>query len=249
MGYIFIFILGIIFGSFLNAFLWRTRKEISFGSGRSICPECGKQLRWFHNFPILSFIFLGGKCAFCKRKISWQYPAIEFTLGLLFVFSAWFYSFDYLLMSRDFFILFFLLAVFVYDLRYQEIWDRMTIFPAGILFVLSLIFSWQTWQSMLIGILIGGGFFLLQFVISKGRWIGGGDIRLGVFMGVILGWPLTLFAVMLAYMIGAIFSIPLLMMKKKTLASKVPFGTYLCVATFVAVYWGSGIIEWYTNLL
>ncbi|PIZ94859.1 MAG: hypothetical protein COX81_02385 [Candidatus Magasanikbacteria bacterium CG_4_10_14_0_2_um_filter_37_12] len=249
MNYLFIFILGIIFGSFLNVFVWRTRERMSLIFGRSICPQCQKHLKWFHNIPLFSFIFLKGKCVFCLEKISWQYPLVEFFLGILFVFTAYFYSFNYLLMARDFFILFFLLAIFVYDLQYQEIWDRMTIFPAIVVFFFSLVFSLITWQSMVFGILFGWGFFLLQFIISQGKWIGGGDIRLGIFMGVVLSWPLILLALMLAYVFGAIFSAPLLIMKKKTLASKVPFGTYLCVATFVAMYWGMDVIYWYIGLL
>ena len=143
----------------------------------------------------------------------------------------------------------YLVLIFLYDLKYQEIWDRFTLIPAGVLFVISLFFKWHSWFDMLIGVLIGAGFFLLQYLVSKGKWIGGGDIRLGALMGIILGWQNTILALFLAYLIGAIVGLGLIIAKKKNRDSAVPFGTFLVIGTFVAMFWGERIVGWYLTLL
>jgi prepilin signal peptidase PulO-like enzyme (type II secretory pathway) len=102
---------------------------------------------------------------------------------------------------------------------------------------------------MIIGIVIGAGIFLFQYVISKGKWVGGGDIRLGMLMGVILGWPRILVALFLAYILGAIVSLVMVVFKKKELQGSTPFGTYLTIGTFVTMLWGAKIVEWYVGLL
>jgi prepilin signal peptidase PulO-like enzyme (type II secretory pathway) len=163
------------------------------------------------------------------------------------------------------FIAFFLSAIFIYDLKYQEIPDSFTLVPAGILFSLGVIFSatggsalggqsfnlsiFPNVSSMLLGAIIAAGFFLLQFVASKGKWIGGGDIRLGVLMGVILGWKLTIIALFMAYVLGAIVGIILLILAKKKRDSQIAFGTFLSVATLVCMFWGNAILSWYLGFL
>jgi prepilin signal peptidase PulO-like enzyme (type II secretory pathway) len=254
-NYILLFALGLIMGSFLNAWEWRLSVGKNVAKGRSMCPKCEHQLAWYDNIPAVSFLLLRGACRHCKAKISWQYPVVEIVTGLLFVFVFCFHGVqglgtgDWVLVIRDLFITYFLLAVFLYDLKHQLIYDRMTLLPAGILFVYYLVTNHQSLVSMLLGVIIGGGFFLAQYLVSNGKWIGGGDIRLGVFMGVILGWPLILVALFLAYIIGAGVSVPLLLLKKKSFASKVPFGTYLVVGTFIAMFWGRELLDWYIGLI
>ncbi len=249
------FILGLIFGSFLNVLLWRSWENLSIFKSRSICVNCRRQLKWYDNIPILSFIFLKGRCRYCQKAIHWQYPAVELTIGLLFLFIAfWHYNaqsevFITPKMIRDFFIVFFLVFIFVYDLLHKEILDRITLAPALILYLISIAMRWSEWHNMVFGILIGGGFFLIQYLISRGKWVGGGDIRLGILIGVILGWPNILFALSVAYILGAIVSVFLLALKKKKLADATPFGTYLTLATFIAMFWGEGIIKWYLGLI
>jgi len=139
--------------------------------------------------------------------------------------------------------------IFLYDLNYGEIIDSSTIPTSLLLFFFSWSLGWQTWQSMVVGVVVGAGVFLFQFLVSKGKWVGGGDIRLALLMGVILGWPNIILALMLAYVLGAIFSLILVALKKKDLKSETPFGTYLTVATFVAMLWGERIVSWYLSLL
>ncbi|PIT86639.1 MAG: hypothetical protein COU33_02005 [Candidatus Magasanikbacteria bacterium CG10_big_fil_rev_8_21_14_0_10_43_6] len=248
MGYI-LFAIGLLCGSFLNAWVWRTRAGISVVRGRSLCPHCKKTIAWFDNMPVLSFLILQGKCRACRASISWQYPVVEVVMGLLFASLAFFYSSVNVSLVRDACLVFVLVAVFVYDFLYKEIWDRWTTIPAALFALDALIRGSMSWQSMGIGIAIAAGFFLLQYVVSHGKWIGGGDIRLGVFMGVVLGWPGILVALMLAYISGAAVSIFLIFLKKKALASETPFGTYLAVATLVTYFYGMDMLAWYLRLL
>ena len=240
-----IFLTGLAFGSFLNAWVFRTHENIKISTGRSICIFCHRQLMWYENIPLFSFIFLKGKCRTCRKQISWQYPLVELGLAIVFFLTAWWEGVEPFVLTapllRDW--------IFFYDLRYGEILDGPTIPTAILLFFFSLPLGWQTWQSMLIGIGVGAGLFLFQYLISSGKWIGGGDIRLGLLMGVILGWPNILVALLLAYIFGGLISMLLVWGKKTNLQSETPFGTYLTAATFVAMFFGERIINWYLGML
>lgn len=246
---IYIAILGLIFGSFLNAVVYRLHEKKSLWE-RSECQNCQKQIVWYDNIPVFSYFFLKGKCRNCGQKISWQYPIVELTVALLFLLIGFQYQSQISAeLLRDLFIVLILVVIFLYDFKYQEIWDRFTLIPAGILFVISLFFHWHSWTDMLLGVLIGSGFFLLQYLVSRGKWIGGGDIRLGVLMGVILGWQNTILALFLAYLIGATVGIYLLITKKKNGKSEIPFGTFLVIGTFVAMWCVERIVGWFMSLL
>lgn len=245
------FVIGVIFGSFLNALIYRFKNNISIISKRSFCPSCKEKLKWLHNIPLFSYLFLRGRCSFCDTRISIQYLLVELWLGLAFLFVVLFGGYDAFTLEliRDWFILFVLTFIFIYDLRYRLILDKVAVPAILILLVSSWYLGWHSWQSLGLGILVGGGFFLLQFIISHGRWIGGGDIRLGVLMGVILGWPDVLLGLFIAYILGAIVSIGLIIFKDKKLASKTPFGTYLVVGTLASMFFSEEIIEWYLSLI
>lgn len=247
------FLLGLSFGSFLNALVWRTWQNIKIVHGRSMCPACHRQLACWENIPLISFIILGGKCRVCKNNISLQYPIVELIMGVVFVIIALVrentITFITPELVRDWALALNLAFIFLYDLNYGEIIDSSTIPTSLLLFFFSWSLGWQTWQSMVVGVVVGAGVFLFQFLVSKGKWVGGGDIRLALLMGVILGWPNIILALMLAYVLGAIFSLILVALKKKDLKSETPFGTYLTVATFVAMLWGERIVSWYLSLL
>ncbi|MFB6225931.1 MAG: A24 family peptidase [Candidatus Paceibacteria bacterium] len=245
------FILGAGFGSFLNVLVYRSKEEVSLFSPGSFCPNCEESLAWYHNIPILSFLFLGGKCAYCKEEIAWQYFLVELWLALVFLFIWTVRGFEpeIALVVRDWFVVFVLTFIFVYDLRFQRILDRITIPAIILLFAVNGLMGWVEPLSMIWGALAAGGFFLLQYLISRGRWIGGGDIRLGVLMGVVLGWPKVLLALFLAYVIGAVVSIILIIFKSKQFTSKTPFGVYLSLGTFIVLFFYDQIVSWYLNLV
>lgn len=254
MSMIFFFagIVGLLLGSFLNAWICRTRtKDLSIFKGRSICVACKKTIRALDNIPVFSFLLLKGLCRWCKKPISKQYPIVEVATALVFLFITWHHlkiGMEAIEIVRDSVIAYFLIFVFVYDYLYQEIWDRATTIPALIYIPFALYFFWASWQSMLLGALIGAGFFALQFFGSKGTWVGGGDVRLGFFMGVVLGMPKILLALLLAYVIGAFWSIILVLLKYKTIKDTTAFGTYLSLATAISLFFGNQIISWYWAL-
>src|SRR3989344_8461413 len=242
-----IFIFGLIVGSFLNVVLWRLYTNEPFLGGRSYCPKCKEEIAWYDNIPLLSFLLLGGKCRHCQNQISLQYPFVEAVTAIIFL--GLFLSFG---LTVEFFTLIifssFLIIIFVYDLKYYLILDEVVIPAAIFAFLVNLSLGLSFWNLALAG-LIGGGFFLIQFLISKGRWIGGGDIRLGGLMGLMLGWPQILTALILAYVSGAVVGVGLLLERKKQLSSRLPFGTFLSAATIAAMLCGENMLEWYLGII
>ena len=139
-----------------------------------------------------------------------------------------------------------MIVIFAVDWKYYLIFDEVTLPGIAVMIVLQLLVTpVSKWKFLLLGLVIGGLFFLLQFVVSKGRWIGGGDIRLGFLLGAIVGWPKILIAIFLAYFSGAILSLILVGLKKKDFKSQMPFGTFLAAATVVVILWGDAIWRWY----
>ncbi|MEA3464003.1 MAG: prepilin peptidase [Patescibacteria group bacterium] len=287
----FIFLFGLTIGSFLNCLIWRLRK----GEGmlnRSYCPKCKKQIVWYDNLPILSFVLLRGRCRYCKQKISWQYPAVELITAVLFLISFivnlqpliinTFPNFQFsirqladnfqlisnfqflnfslltshfsLLILRDWFLIAVMIIIFVYDLRWYLILDKVVLPACFAVFIFNLLLGFSSqggfpnWHNLLISGIIGSSFFLFQFIISKGKWIGGGDIRLGLLMGLALGWPNVMLAIFLAYLIGSVVGVGLIISGKKQWGSQVPLGVFLSTATVITLFWGQQILNWYFGL-
>ena len=244
--YVVIFIFGLIVGSFLNCVIYRLEEGKSFLKGRSFCPHCKHKLIWQDLIPIFSFLILRGKCRYCQKKISWQYPTIEIATGLLFL-SIFIFHFSIF----NLIIACFLIIIFVYDLKHYIIPDKV-IYPA---IIIALIFNFQflivnefpIFKFSILSALGAAAFFLLIVLISRGKWMGVGDIKLAFLMGLILGFPNILVALFLAFFIGAIMGIGLIATGKKTLKSEVPFGPFLVAGTFLALFWGQDVINWYFN--
>ncbi|MFH0956139.1 MAG: prepilin peptidase [Candidatus Falkowbacteria bacterium] len=252
----FVFLFGLIIGSFLNCLTWRLHKQEGL-LNRSYCPKCKKQIAWYDNIPVLSFIMLRGKCRHCKKSISWQYPAVELAAGLLFavVFLNNF-QFSLLLLSetgqtmkilRDFFLVSVMIVIFIYDLRWYLILDTVTLPACLVMLIFNLILGFSLWNLLISGI-IGGSFFLFQFIISKGKWIGGGDIRLGLLIGLSLGWPGVLVAIIISYFIGSFVGLSLIAAGKKRWGSEVPLGVFLAVGAIISLLWQEQILSWYWHL-
>lgn len=251
--YIFLFLFGLTLGSFVAAWISREHRGISIWKGRSACVDCGYALRAIDLIPVLSFLFLKGKCRKCKVNLSRHYIVTEIVMAFIFVFLGVFYqaSFDFL--PVQFFISVFasvfLVAIFISDFVYQEIPFSFTVFPAVVIFLSNFFVHFLDWKSIVLGSIIATGFFAFQFAFSKGKWTGGGDIAFGFFIGSILGFQKTLLALALAYICGAFVGIFLLLTKKATRKTAIHFGTFLSVATFVSMLWGEKIIRWYLHFL
>jgi prepilin signal peptidase PulO-like enzyme (type II secretory pathway) len=262
----FSFLLGAVIGSFANCFIWRLHENETLWD-RSYCPKCRKQIAWHDNIPIFSFLFLGGRCRKCKKNISWQYPLVEFFMACLFTLSFYFVFRDFLpggfssayfylipdnrfvlALVKDWLIIFTAIVIFVYDARWYLIPDRVVV-PASLILLILNLFLGFSWLALLLGALIGGGFFLLQFLVSQGRWVGGGDIRLGLLLGLAIGkLDLLILSLVLTYFLGAIIGSLLVLFGKKHFSSRVPLGVFLTPALLISIFWGGKIMAWYYGL-
>lgn len=251
--------IGTVIGSFLNVLVFRTHGNESL-LGRSHCMTCEQPIKFYDLIPVLSFFLLRRRCRHCRAPISWQYPLIEFTTGLLFMLIYLRYdegifvpavadsTMLWLYFWRDVLFALLLVIVFVYDLRYTMILDRFTL-PAMIVALILNFWLGVPATSLLLGGFLLAFFFAAQFLISEGRWVGGGDIRMGALMGFMLGFQNSLVALFIAYMLGAAVGLLLVLSDKATPKSQIPFGTFLAIATFIALTIGDQIVTWYLSLL
>lgn len=268
------FIVGLIIGSFLGAVNYRLKTAEDIVFERSHCPKCKKKIRWYDNIPLLSFVILWGQCRDCKKKISWEYPLIELVTGLLFAAVAWkflgtwgftadpsriFTSHDIVEMSFWLFSVCYLVLIFFHDLDFMLIPDA-AIYPA---IIVTLVFQYYKYFQGPLGIatlkapitgalfaaFVAALFFFFLIWISKGKWIGGGDVKLGFLAGAIVGWPKVLFVLFFAYMIGAVISLVLIALKKKTWKSQIPFGPFLVTGIFIVLFFSEQIQFWANRYL
>ena len=257
---LFVFLFGLIVGSFLNCVIYRLAlpnfslwKNLGGLSGRSYCPKCKHQLRWYDLAPILSYILLFGKCRYCKKTISLQYSLVELATGLLFL-----AVFNPEHSVRTFYLLLtacFLIIIFVYDLKHHIIPDKV-IFPAigvSLAYISFLLFTGDYSLSQFLNMIYAGFwpafFFLSLFIISQGKWLGFGDVKLVFFMGILLGFPKILVALFLAFFIGGIIGVGLIITRVKKIKSEIPFAPFLITGTYLAMFWGQRLINWYLDFL
>lgn len=241
----FVFVFGLCIGSFLNCIIYRLEQKKKI-TGRSFCPNCKHKLSWQDLFPICSFLLLKGKCRYCHKKISLQYPLVELATGILFVLllslGLTFNTF-YILVISCFFII-----IFIYDLKHSLILDKV-LFPAVAIALIYDVINIQHLLNALLAAVIASGFFLLIFLISKGRAMGFGDVKLAILIGLLLGMPNALVALFLAFFFGAVIGLALMVFKKKSLKSEIPFGPFLITGTLVTIFYGNQIIQWYLSLI
>jgi leader peptidase (prepilin peptidase) / N-methyltransferase len=250
--------LGLALGSFLNCAAYRLEVGESFLAGRSYCPECKHKLCWQDLVPLFSFVFLGARCRYCQKPISFRYPLVEISTAIIFLLifnfqfpiSGGFPIFDlqnilatiYLLISASL-----LIIIFIFDLKHY-------IIPDGAVFAAMAISGlWSLFFGQILNALGAAAaaalFFLLIFLISRGKWMGFGDVKLAFFMGLFLGFPKIIAALFLAFFIGAIIGICLIIFGKKKFSSEVPFGPFLIIGTFLALLSGENLINWYLGLI
>lgn len=253
MFYFFVFLLGLAVGSFLNVVICRLRSGEGIITTRSHCPYCRKTLKWFDLIPVVSFILTGGRCRYCRKKISWQYPLVELATGILFVIVI-LQSLNPALTIYYLLLISALIVVFTFDLKHLII-PNPVVYPAiGLVFFFNLISglisdSFFFWAYGFLTAAVVGGIFFLFVSLSDGQWMGMGDVKLAFLMGLVLGWPNILPALLIAFISGALIGLILIALKKKTLKSQLPFGPFLSAATIVALLWGNQLINWYLNLI
>ena len=248
---IYLFAIGACIGSFLNVCIYRLPEEKSIISPPSHCPYCKNKLKWYHNIPILSYIFLRGKCAFCGKKISIRYFVVEFLAGIFLIINYNIYRFSFDFFFYSIFIYLLLIVIFA-DLKYMIIPDEVSI--GGIIagFVLSFFSNSITFKDSIIGIIIGGGILYLVIILyyfaTKKEGMGGGDVKLLAMIGAFLGYKSILFVIFAGSLIGTLIGVPFMLIKGKDKNFAIPFGPFLSIAAIIYLYEGEKILNWYLNL-
>ena len=245
LPYIIIFIFGITIGSFLNVCIYRIPLHESIVTAPSHCMTCGKKLKWYDMVPVFSWLVLGGKCRNCKAQISAQYPIIEGVNGILYVVICVvnglnYISLIYCLMASA------LLTLSVIDWRTYEIPFGINVF----LFVLGIVgtvLDNSNWINHLIGAVCVSGILGILYLLSNGTAIGGGDIKLMLTCGLLLGWERILLAFVLGCIIGSIVHV--IRIKIQGAGRVLAMGPYLSVGILLAALWGNSWISWYLSLL
>jgi prepilin signal peptidase PulO-like enzyme (type II secretory pathway) len=255
---------GLCFGSFVNALVWRLHeqtkgrkdKRLSIMTGRSMCLSCGHELTTIDLVPVFSWLVLRGRCRYCKAAIP-DTPVAELAVSAMFVISyllwptaitgieALFFGF-WLIFLTGF------AALIIYDVRWTVLPDRITYPLLSLAIVqafLKVIYNTDHIGRFAVGfwgLVVGGGIFYLIFQLSDGRWIGGGDVKLGAMLGLITGGPIKAMLVLfMAALIGSGYSLPLLAAKKIKRDSQVPFGPFLIIACIIVQLTGTGLVDWY----
>lgn len=232
----FFFLFGLSIGSFLLVLADRIPRNEGFTTGGSYCEYCHHGLSSLDLIPVISFLFLRGKCRYCKKKISWYYPGSELLTGSLFVITyvtIGTTSFPTLLFSI--FIVSCLIVIFFADLQSGIIPDKI-VYPAIVVIALfQLITQFLLFPLYMYSAIGAGGFFLLLFLLTKGKGMGFGDVKFAVLMGLVLGFPGIVYSLYIAFLTGATLSLILILWKQKTLKSTIPFGPFLVFATLIVL--------------
>ncbi|MDL2341491.1 MAG: prepilin peptidase [Patescibacteria group bacterium] len=286
-------VLGLCFGSFVNALAWRLHekeeltdkletlkakkqtkavaaeinnvstqiKDRSISTGRSMCTDCNHSLAWYDLVPVISWVSVGGKCRYCSNPISWQYPLVEILTAVLLIMSYLYWPqalhgqgvFDLIVWLV---VVVAFMALSIYDFRWM-ILPNVIVYPLIGLTLFqrladTLLFkdSAKHLLASLVAALIGGGIFYVLYQLSGGNWIGGGDVKIGFALGLLVGAPLqALLLLMLASIIGLFFALPAAFKHVFKRNLQVPFGPCLMIACLLLVLFGTNIVHWYLNLV
>jgi len=254
------FLTGLCFGSFLNVLVYRLPLKKSIVAPPSSCPSCAARLSLVDLIPLFGYMLLRGRCRYCGAKISARYPLIELTIGLLFLFM--FLKFG--LTMKAFYnltLLYLLIGITLIDLEYRIVPN--TLVAAGLilgaLMQLPNIFSYwfeispslltePFFNDAVLGFLVGGALLLIVFLVSRGG-MGAGDVKLIAMIGYFVGLRGTALVLLLAFLFGALVGVTFMLLGRLTRKDALPFAPYLSLATFIEVFWGELIWNWYMNLL
>ncbi len=264
---------GLCFGSFVNALVWRLHeqseeltkkapnkkyiKKLSVSKGRSMCTDCKHELGAKDLLPVISWFSLKGKCRYCSKAISWQYPLVEAVTAILFLASYIYWPATIEGAQIASFIVWLSLlvgfmALVVYDSRWLLLPNRIMV-PLGLLAslmaligVVSATHPFKALLDLVLAVTVGGGIFYALFQFSSGKWIGGGDVKLGWVLGLVVATPArALLMIFVASVLGSLTSLPLLAAKRLKPSSVIPFGPFLILAAIVVQLFGHTILYWY----
>lgn len=252
--FLLLFFLGASIGSFLLAWSSVLEKKEKGYEHRSHCSSCKHVLSPIDLIPLLSFLWLRGKCRYCKTLLTPTLFLVELTTGILFVLAGIQIvgSEDgalllCLTLVRNLIVLSSLVLIFIHDAQYQHIPDIAVIPPTIIAFALNIALGYS-WLHLFGGIALASGLFLLQYIATKKQGIGEGDILFGILIGASLGFTHTLIALCIAYIIGATTALFLIFVKQRSRKTAIALGPFLSIGTAVTLLWGDDILAWYLSL-
>lgn len=228
--------------------VYRIIKNVSFSKKRSFCDFCGEILDARTMFPVISFFLSRGKTRCCKKSLPLQYPLVEFTMGVLFIFWYWVNSGNMLEVVQGWIFIIIIAFVFLLDTYKYLVSIPWTWGSVIIVFFFHLFLQESVWIFFLGG-LLGGVFYALQYFLSRGSWVGQGDISLGVLFGIMFGLANFLLLLFLSYIIGALVGIVFLLTGKKSMKSQLPMGSFLALGGLITLFFGDRIISYYLSFL
>ncbi len=242
---------GALIGSFLNVCIYRLPRGKSIVWPASACPHCSRELFWYENIPVASFVVLRGRCRTCTGPISVRYPLIEALTAAMFALAWWYYGPGLLLVSRLVFGCA-LLVLFAIDLEHHLLPNAITL-PGIIVGFAFSVFTEPGWLASLIGILVGGGILFLvaeaYYRVRREEGLGMGDVKMLAMVGAFIGWQLTLLTLMLASFSGTIIGLALIITKRGGMKYALPFGTFIALGAAAAATVGPAVLRWYLGLL
>lgn len=240
---------GLLVGSFLNVCIFRLPRGTSIVWPASACGSCKRELRWFENIPIVSWVVLGAKCARCKAPISVQYPLVEAITAVLFVLVAATTPAGPQLAARLLFVCA-LIVLFGIDLEHQILPNSITL-PGIVIGVLFSLSGPPGWRASLLGVLLGGGVLYAiawgYYAVRREEGLGMGDVKMLGMIGAFLGWQAVLLTLVLASLSGAVIGVAMIAFQRGSMKYALPFGTFLAIGAVVAMLAGQPIIDWYAG--
>jgi len=240
---------GLLIGSFLNVCIYRLPRDLSIVWPASRCTTCGRELSWYENVPVFSYLALRARCRSCGERISPMYPVIEIVTALIFAGALAWYGLTPLFAVRLVFACA-MLVLFVIDLQHQILPNEITL-PGIAIGLVASIFLEPGFRDALIGAVAGAGIlWLIAWTYERLRHqegLGFGDVKMLAMIGAFLGWPSMLLTLVIASFLGSAVGVSLIASGRGELGSKLPFGTFLAAAAIVAALAGPDIIAWYAG--
>ncbi len=242
---------GLCIGSFLNVCIYRLPRGESVAFPGSRCPSCGNAIHWYDNVPVASYVVLGGKCRACHAPVSARYVLVEILTGVVFASHALFFEPGVLLAAR-LTLAAILIALFFIDLEHQLLPDALTL-PGIAIGIIASLFAAPGGPASLLGAALGAAILLvIRWLWKRVTGVDGmglGDVKMLAMIGAFLGWQEVWLVLFVASLAGAITGVTIAAAGQASMKSKLPFGTFLAVATLFASFWGDRLIAWYVGLI
>ncbi len=248
---IFIIFLGLAWGSFLNVLIYRLPLGMSIVRPASSCPRCKQKIKYTDNIPILSYILLRGKCRYCKARIPFSYPLVEFLTPLSFLLLYAQHRLSFFFFASCLFASALIVLGFI-DYYHQILPDEITLSGLALALIYSLFRKDLNLTQALVGAVAGASFLLVvygaYYLLRKKEGLGMGDVTMMLLIGAYLGWRQAFFTLIMASVAGALFGIFFILFRKKSLHYSLPFGTFLAPAAYFSLLWGEKILRAYLGL-